>query len=180
MTDISSYIAGIVAREGGYTNEPSDAGGETNFGITAGVARAYGYDGPMAEMPRSIAIDIYVKRYWLLPQLDQLDPICPTIASKLLDIGVNMGQTTGIKFLQRSLNVLNDGQDYPDVTVDGLLGPICRHAVQLFLAKRGEAGHQVLLTMIRGQQCVRYIELAEAKPSQERFEYGWQAQRTLF
>jgi lysozyme family protein len=180
MSDVQDYIAALVAREGGYVADPADPGGETNHGITAAVARAYGYDGPMAAMPLATAQAIYQKRYWLLPRLDQLDAICPTLAVKLLDIGVNMGQAIGIRFLQRALNVLNEqGQDFPDVVVDGMLGPVSLRAVQLFLARRGEEGRQVLLAMIRAQQAVRYIEIAEGAPSQERFEFGWQRARAM-
>jgi hypothetical protein len=31
----------------------------------------------------------------------------------------------------------------------------------------------VLLRMVIAQKAVRYMEIAEAKPSQETFEYGW-------
>jgi len=37
----------IIDVEGGYVNDPSGSGGETNFGITEAVARAYGYAGAM-------------------------------------------------------------------------------------------------------------------------------------
>ena len=37
----------IIKVEGGYVNDPSDSGGETNYGITKHVARKYGYKGSM-------------------------------------------------------------------------------------------------------------------------------------
>ena len=40
-----------VGKEGGYSNHPSDRGGETMWGITIAVARDYGYSGNMREMP---------------------------------------------------------------------------------------------------------------------------------
>ena len=37
--------------EGGYSNDPQDPGGETMYGITARLARAYGYTGAMRDLP---------------------------------------------------------------------------------------------------------------------------------
>ncbi|MGJ3625940.1 glycosyl hydrolase 108 family protein [Sphingomonas sp. MMS24-JH45] len=47
----SAEIEEVLANEGGYANDPRDAGGETMFGITKAVARADGYTGP--EIARS-------------------------------------------------------------------------------------------------------------------------------
>ena len=49
--DIDQLIDELIAREGGYTNHPADRGGPTRYGITEAVARAHGYDGPMALLP---------------------------------------------------------------------------------------------------------------------------------
>ena len=48
--NITDTITVLIQREGGYTNNPNDKGGETNFGITVAVARAFGYTGPMTSM----------------------------------------------------------------------------------------------------------------------------------
>jgi lysozyme family protein len=174
------YINTIVGLEGGYSNNPADRGGETVWGITVATARAYGYTGAMKDMPRSTALDIYRTRYWTQPRFDQVNSIDATLAAKLLDIGVNMGPATGIKFLQRALNVLNQqAKAFPDITVDGGIGPMTLTALQSFYAMRGADGHRVLLGMVASQQSVRYIEIAEANPSQEAFEYGWQINRAL-
>ena len=42
----------IIEREGGYVDDISDSGGETKYGITEEVARRYGYDGKMIDLPR--------------------------------------------------------------------------------------------------------------------------------
>ena len=39
----TKIINEIIGVEGGYVNDPSDSGGETNFGITVAVARQFGY-----------------------------------------------------------------------------------------------------------------------------------------
>lgn len=176
----TDYIDKVIGREGGYSNNPADKGGETMWGITAAAARAFGYTGPMAQMTRDTAIAIYRARYWSQPKLDQVQALDGDIAEKLLDVGVNMGPATGVQFLQRALNVLNNqGKAFPDIAVDGGIGAMTLAALQSFIAQRGNDGRRVLLGMIASQQSVRYVEIAEKNPSQETFEYGWQLNRAL-
>lgn len=174
------YINDVITREGGYSNDPNDAGGETNFGITVAEARAFGYTGPMQTMQRDTAVQIYRQRYWTQPHFDQLAIVDATLAAKLLDIGVNMGPATGVKYVQRALNVLNQqAKAFPDIAVDGGLGQMTLTALKAFYAMRGVDGHRVLLGMVAAQQSVRYIELAEQNPTQEVFEWGWQLNRAF-
>jgi lysozyme family protein len=176
----TDYIDKIIGREGGYSNNPADKGGETMFGITIATARAVGYSGPMAQMSRDTAIAIYRARYWTQPRFDQVQAIDGDIAEKLLDIGVNMGPATGVKFMQRALNVMNQqGKAFPDISVDGGVGVLTIAALKAYIEQRGNDGRRVLLGMIASQQSVRYVEIAEANPSQEAFEYGWQLNRAL-
>jgi hypothetical protein len=93
--NLTDTITALLAREGGYTNDPKDAGGETNWGITVTVARAFGYDGLMTLLPKETAIAIYKQRYWQDPRLDKVAEYSPRIAEELLDTGVNMGVGTG-------------------------------------------------------------------------------------
>ena len=44
MKSIKELAHEIVAREGGYVNDPDDPGGETNFGVTIGTMRRLGLD----------------------------------------------------------------------------------------------------------------------------------------
>jgi lysozyme family protein len=175
---IDQYIDALIEREGGYVNHKDDFGGPTNWGITETVARAFGYHGRMEDMPRSVAKQIYLERYWLQPRFDQVNEHSPSVAEELLDTGVNMGPAVAARFLQRALNVLNvQGKIYPDITVDGNLGKMTIAALRAFLTARGKDGHVVLWRMLNAQQSVRYLEIAEANPSQETFQFGWQAQR---
>lgn len=176
--NIVDTITGLIQREGGYTNNPDDKGGETNFGITAAVARAFGYTWPMASMTQQVARDIYAQRYWHQPRFDDVDMVSEPVAEEMLDTGVNMGTATAGKFLQRALNVLNQGdKTYPNIAVDGGVGNMTIAALKAFLAARGKAGEVVLVRMLNAQQSVQYIELAEANSTQEQFEYGWQLNR---
>ncbi|WP_446039228.1 putative peptidoglycan-binding domain-containing protein [Streptomyces sp. SID1121] len=67
------------------------------------------------------------------------------IALKLFDVAVNMGGGTAAKFLQRVLNVLNRRQaDYPDMTVDGAIGPKTVSAFTAFMTKRTADGEMAV------------------------------------
>lgn len=176
---IDQLLDDLIAREGGYTNNPADRGGPTNFGVTEQVARAYGYGGAMQSLPKATAKSIYKDRYWSRPGFAQVSAIgFAHLAGELFDTGVNMGPKVAATFLQRALNVLNRGaSDYPDITADGDLGPMSLHALNAFRQKRGAMAETVLLRATDALQAARYIEIAERNPSQETFAYGWIANR---
>lgn len=176
---IDEYIDDLIKREGGYVDHPSDRGGPTNWGVTEAVARAYGYRGPMQAMPRTLAEEIYFKRYWTEPRFNQVEQLSPILADEMLDTGVNMGTQWPGRFLQRALNVLNErGTVYPDLTVDGRIGAMTLDALRRYLARRkGEKGVLVMLRLMDAQQAMRYLEIAEGKQTQEDFMFGWVAHR---
>lgn len=180
MTSLSAKIDALIGREGRYSNNPADRGGATIWGITEAVARAFGYKGQMQTMPRETAVAIYMQRYWIQPGFDRVDAISPALAEKLFDIGVLSGTATGVKYLQRALNVLNNaGRLFPDIAVDGGCGAMTLASLTAFLRSRGPEGVRVLLGMVSAQQSVFYIGIAETDPTQETFEYGWQLNRAL-
>jgi lysozyme family protein len=175
---IDQQIEALIEREGGYVNHPADRGGPTKFGVTEQVARAFGFTGNMRDLSREMARTIYRQRYWEQPRFDEVFLFYPRVGEEMFDTGVNMGPAVAGRFLQRALNLLNRGAtDYPDIGVDGAVGALTLHALNAYRAKRGAAGETVLLRAIDGQQLSRYMDLAEGKPSQEAFLYGWIANR---
>jgi lysozyme family protein len=179
MAEIEVLLEGLIEREGGYVNNPSDKGGPTCFGITEAVARANGYDGPMSQLPRQTAVAIYRRLYWERPSFSLVNEIAPQVAAELFDTGVNMGPSVAATFLQRSLTALNrNGRDYPDLTPDGRIGDGTLRALKVFLTVRGQAsGEIVLLHALNALQGERYLRLAETRPANEQFLYGWLANR---
>ncbi len=170
-------IDGIIAVEGGYVNDPNDSGGETNFGITAEVARANGYTGYMRDMPRSVAFDIYAAKYWDVVKGDQLVELSEAVAEEVIDTAVNMGPGRAGKFLQRSLNVLDKrGMLYSPVTADGVIGGNTLTALGMYLGHRDEG------TLVKALNCLQgayYITLAERREKDEAFVYGWLKNRVV-
>lgn len=176
---VDHLVEQLIEREGGYVNNPADRGGPTCFGITQEVARANGYYGAMRQFPRDEAVAIYTRLYWLRPRYDAVARIAPLVAAELFDSGVNMGPAVATIFLQRALTALNrNGTDYPDLVPDGRVGPATLAALSAFIAKRGSAGGQtVLLRALEALQGERYLRLAERRPANEAFLYGWLANR---
>lgn len=115
MTNFDRAFLELLGNEGGYSNHPDDPGGETNWGITATVARENGYVGSMKDMDQSVAKAIYVKKYWQ-PAFDQLPY---HIAFQVFDAAVNSGVGQAVRWLQRAVGVADDGK----------LGPITLKAV---------------------------------------------------
>lgn len=175
---IEQLVDEAIGREGGYSNHPADKGGPTRWGVTEQVARAYGYAGDMKAFPRESAVEIYRKRYWIEPRFDKVAAIYPRIAEEIFDTGINMGTGVATGFLQRALNVLNrEASDYPDIAVDNRIGPMTLTVLKGFKAKRGAAGEAVLLKALEALQGERYLALAEKRPANEAFLYGWLANR---
>ncbi|HVL30369.1 MAG TPA: glycosyl hydrolase 108 family protein [Sphingomicrobium sp.] len=176
--DVDELIDGLLEREGGYVNHPADRGGPTKFGITEAVARAHGYRGAMRSLPREEAAAIYRRLYWQRPRFDAVAARAPRLAAELFDTGANMGPAVAATFLQRALTALNrNGRDYPDLVPDGRIGPATLAALDAFLAVRGMQGETVLLRALEALQGERYLRLAERRPANEAFLYGWLANR---
>lgn len=113
----------IVAREGGYVNDPDDPGGATNHGVTIHTMRRLGLDldgdgdvdvQDVQRLGRDQAVDIFVRHYFIRPGISQL----PTsIQASVFDMYVNAG-ANAVKILQRLLRDMGH-----DVVVDGAIGP---------------------------------------------------------
>ena len=177
--EVDRLIEALIEREGGYVDHPADKGGPTCLGTTEAVARAHGYAGPMRQLQRDEAAAIYRRLYWGRPRFDEIARRSSPVAAELFDTGVNMGPAVAITFLQRALTALNrNAQDYPDLVPDGRIGAITLAALDRFLALRGHAGGEtVLLRALEALQGERYLRLAERRPANEAFLYGWLANR---
>lgn len=96
----------ILKHEGGYSNDPRDSGGETNYGITKSTARTYGYKGPMKDIPMDVVERIYKAMYWDAMSCDSFEF---AIAFHMFDAAVNHGLLNARKLIQRTVKVKDDG-----------------------------------------------------------------------
>lgn len=107
----------LIGHEGGYSNHPADPGGETMWGITFRVARSWGYTGPMIELPREVAKEIYKSLYWDKVRTDDMPE---AVRFDVFDCAVNSGAGQAVRFLQRATGVADDGR----------IGPVTLRAVK--------------------------------------------------
>jgi lysozyme family protein len=167
---MEQLVERLLAREGGYVDHADDPGGPTRYGITEAVARQLAHGAGVSRLSRDRAARIYRERYWTAPRLDRVAERSPAVAEELFDTGVNMGPAVAARFLQRALAALGR----TPLAVDGRIGPATLAALDALLARRGRrTGERVLLRALNCLQGARYIELAEARPANEAFLFGW-------
>ncbi len=119
-------LAHVLEMEGGYSNDPYDPGGPTNFGITLKVyAKWHGLrlgasnhatlKARLKNIQASEVAAIYRKNYWRQASCEDFSP---GLALMHFDCAVNQGVSRAIRFLQQAV-----GTD-----VDGEIGPLTRAA----------------------------------------------------
>jgi lysozyme family protein len=171
---IIAIIAGTIALEGGWVNNPADPGGETNKGVTKAVAVKHGYTGPMRSIPDDVVTSIYYQSYLVKPGYAALVPIDAAVAEELFDTTVNMGQKRPSTWFQRSINVHCAGK----VKVDGRVGP---GTVAAYAACQNGVGAVALcrltLDYLDLAQLTEYKRLVARNPKLKRFYKGWVAHR---
>lgn len=104
ITSFADAFIAILGNEGGYVDNPADPGEATMYGITAEVAQAWGYGGPMQALPLSTAQAIAKAWYWEPYQCDQFDP---RIGFNIFDAAYNGGHPA--QWLQAAAGVVQDG-----------------------------------------------------------------------
>ena len=168
MADIDSMLDEIIAREGGYVNNPNDSGGPTKYGVTQATLSAYlGHPASVDDvqnLDQATAKAIYTANYLNKPGIAKLPALIQPV---MLDAAVNSGPGQSIKFLQE---VLNDS-GYGPLTVDGGLGPMTDAAAAKAAADLGKELNRRLIEKRRAFMQA----LAVTHPNDAVFEKGWMA-----
>lgn len=131
--DFDTAFHRLLGHEGGYVDHPSDPGGATCWGVTERVARENGYQGPMRDLPVSIAKQIYRAKYWDSVRAEDLPA---GVRYPLFDAAVNSGTGQAVRWLQRAVGVADDGR----------LGPItitAAHAADAQVVARRMLGQRL-------------------------------------
>lgn len=123
MPTVREIAQEIVAREGGYVNDPDDPGGATKYGVTIHTLRALGLDlngdgrvtpADLRRLDRDQAVEIFLRHYYLKPGIALLPE---ALQASVFDMQVNAG-ANAVKILQRLLT----GLGWP-LAADGAIGP---------------------------------------------------------
>ena len=130
MLSVLDIANGIVAREGGFVNDPDDPGGATNYGVTIGTMRGLGLDldgdgdvdvADVRALSRDQAVDIFIEHYFERPGIGDLPLV---LQASVFDMYVNAGGNA-VVILQRMLRQMGH-----DIDVDGIIGPQTRGAAE--------------------------------------------------
>lgn len=165
MKSVEAVAAEIVAREGGYVNDPDDPGGATNHGVTLGTLRRLGRDlngdgrvdvADVKTLTRAEAARIYVQHYFRDPRLAQLPA---AVQASSFDMYVNAG-ANAVKILQRLLTQMGFPTDD-----DGVVGP-----ATIAAANRAVAAAPHHLADAYGiARRNYYYALADARPASRKY-----------
>ena len=150
----------VLQNEGGYANDPNDAGGETMYGISAATARRRGLT--PGSVTLTDAMDIYHDDYWVF--WDWVDD--PRLRIKIADAGVLIPRPNVIRMVQESLSHLgvNPGP------VDGKAGPKTKTAMET-LVGRGDASYLMVQFKLHMEAYLRRRVLL--RPENRKFLRGW-------
>lgn len=182
-TLILEAINYVFGREGTYSNDPNDLGGETVLGIARKkhpdlpiwkLVDTWDKKGPVPNEIYGYAV-LFYEGWWNSCGARELTKIHKTLAMDIFDMSINCGKSAAIKTLQRSLNFLNrDQRDYPDIPVDGRFGSLTEGSlVGLLSAPRKRVDSIRLLykefNILRGAY---YNELYASDQKKEKY-IGW-------
>lgn len=165
MKTVAEIADEIVAREGGYVNDPDDPGGATKYGVTIHTMRRLGIDltgdgrtseADVRRLTRDRARDIYVEHYFRRPGLADLPE---ALQATVFDMYVNAG-SNAVRILQRLLNDMGEA-----LTVDGALGPLTLAAAH----RAAEAAPNHIADAYGIARRNYYYALADARPASRKY-----------
>lgn len=150
MNNFEQAVKKVLENEGGYVNDPTDAGGETKFGISK---RSYpGEDTKNLTIER--AKEIYKADFWDKIQgdliMDQL------IAESVFDFAVNAGVSTAVKLAQRVVEVESDGIVGKKTLFE------LNHVDDLYFIK-----------IFALEKIKYYAKICEKTPTNKKYFFGW-------
>lgn len=150
MANFNLIIESVLASEGGYVNDPLDAGGETNFGISK---RAYP-ELDIARLTVEQAKEIYKRDYWDKIFGDWI--VSNDIAGQIMDMAVNAGVKMATLLVQELVDVIRDG----------VFGEVTLNAINM-------ADQHRLVDLYKLRRIKYYLAVCKSKPENKKFLYGW-------
>lgn len=165
MKSVKDIADEIVAREGGFVNDPADPGGPTNFGVTLQTLRRLGIDltgdgritvDDVKRLTREKATQIFIEYYHDRPNLGALpEALQPSVFDMYVNAGAN-----AVKVLQRLLNDMGFPCD-----PDGAIGPQTIRAAQM----AQDAAPAYLADAYAIARRNYYYAIADARPASRKF-----------
>lgn len=167
----------IFLVEGGYFNHPNDPGGETMYGIIKTEARANGYNGAMRDLPREVACEIYLRKYWKNNGLMKIESFIVGLC--IFDFFVNSG-SRGATIAQETVNAVYtnrtgsvqfgksaDAAGLKPIAVDGQMGDKTFEAIN-------KIPPFVFISIYNVLQEDKYEDLMRNNSKLRSFDKGWE------
>ena len=174
-THFNHAVRVVLQHEGGYVNHAADPGGATNYGISLRWLQKQGELDGIAEFDidgdgdidaddiRAMSIDqardIYFRHWWKRYKYNRI--VSGRIATKVLDLSVNMGGRQAHKLLQRACATA-----HRPLVDDGILGHQSFDAIN-------SVDDGILIGAFRSEAKYFYLHLIDKKPQFEAFKTGW-------
>lgn len=165
MKSVQELAEEIVAREGGFVNDPDDPGGATKFGVTLNTLRRLGMDvtgdtridvADVRALSQQQAVQIFIEHYY---QRTGLASLPEALQPSVFDMYVNAG-ANAVKVLQRLLTSMGFPCD-----PDGQVGPQTIRAAQM----AQEAAPSYLADAYGIARRNYYYALGDARPACRKF-----------
>ena len=165
MQTVEAIATAIVAREGGFVNDPDDPGGATNYGVTIGTMQRLGKDlnrdgrvdiADVKALTRAQAVGIFIEHYFQRPRLAELPA---AIQASVFDMYVNAG-ANAVKILQRLVGRMGFA-----CSADGIVGPQTIAAVRA----AAEAAPDHLADAYGIARRNYYYALADQRPASRKY-----------
>ena len=183
MRTVQDIATEIVAREGGFVDDPDDPGGATNHGVTIHTMRRLGLDldgdgdvdtADVRRITPDLAREIFVRHYFERPGIDRLHE---ALQASVFDMYVNAG-SHAVKILQRMLTRMRI-----ECAVDGVIGPQTAAAA----ARAAEAAPDHIADAYGIARRNYYYALADGRPASRKYarrrdggKGGWIARAETF
>jgi len=161
MANFDKAVQVVLKNEGGYVNDPHDAGGETNFGICK-------RDNPKLDiknLTEEQAIAYYEKSWWNKYNFGKITD--DQLASWVFDHSVNAGTISIVKALQTVIqDAMQNKGNFEGIVIDGILGPNTAKLVNEFYDSN-------MLLALQEKVWNHYLKIIEDNPSSARYYHGW-------
>ncbi len=162
----------ILEDEGSkYTNDPSDSGGPTKWGVTKKAYEEFFVrdavpDEEIEQMTAATAKQIYRVKYWGPLRCEKILDLAFSVA--IFDCGVLYGVGTIALLVQRSL-----ASSGVKLKLDGILGDESVAALNQLLGGDSPGARSSHMTSLRDLLLERIDTVIAANPKDERFRHGW-------
>lgn len=162
-------VSFVMKNEGGYSDDPDDAGGTTKYGVSMNLVKELVDLGEINLSPHEIfnfvrdlskkdAKAIYRKFFWIPNNYGQI--VSPDVAAKCLDMSVLFGAGTANRAIQRATRAAVG----TELKEDGIIGPRTLNAISCCVIV-------VLIAVLKSEMAC----LARSSKARNRDKYikGW-------